>query len=60
MKKLKAFLTACCIALTTVALTLGAASAGAFCIAFFHQPKIPPGMSKFRKQKSNPSKTVED
>jgi cyclic lactone autoinducer peptide len=50
MKKLKAFLTVCCIALTTVALTLGAASAGAFCVAFFHQPKIPASMSKFMKR----------
>ena len=33
--------------LASFALTLGVASAQAFCVFNFHQPKVPEGMSKF-------------
>jgi len=47
MKKIKTVLMIICTLLTSLALTVGVASAGAFCAFNFHQPKVPQGMSKF-------------
>jgi len=48
MKRLKALFLLACSVLTTLALTIGVATAGAQCVMFFHQPKVPHGMSKFK------------
>ncbi|MDR2600049.1 MAG: cyclic lactone autoinducer peptide [Oscillospiraceae bacterium] len=50
MKRFKAFLTLVFGVLTYIALSVGIASAGAYCMLYFHQPKVPESMSKFRRQ----------
>jgi len=47
MKRLKSLLMVAGALLTSVALTIGVASAGAYCMVIFHQPKVPQGMSKY-------------
>jgi len=49
MKKHKAAIMKLGSLFATFALTLGVASAGSFCMIIFHQPEVPQGMSKFRK-----------
>jgi cyclic lactone autoinducer peptide len=49
MRKYKAAFVAMCGVLASLALTIGVASAGAICVFAFHQPKVPQGMSKFKK-----------
>ena len=35
---------------SSLALMLGVSSAGATCVVWLHQPKMPDGMEKFKKQ----------
>jgi len=51
MKKMKVLLTVVFSLLASLALTLGMASAGAFCAMIFHQPQIPQGISEYKKNK---------
>ena len=50
MKRLKSLLVIIGGLLTSLALTVGVASAGAHCMLIFHQPKVPQGMNKFMKK----------
>jgi len=49
MKKLKILLMVFGGLLASLALSMGVASAHALCVYNFHQPKVPQGMNKFRK-----------
>jgi len=55
MKRFNAIIVKYGGALATFALALGIASTSAKCVFFFHQPKVPEGMSKFNN-KSNEMK----
>jgi len=49
MKKNKAVVMKLGGLLASLALVLGVASTQVACVMVFHQPKVPQGMSKFRK-----------
>ena len=49
MLKLKAAAFKAATMVSSLALMLGVASAESACIAWVHQPKMPQGMEKFRK-----------
>jgi len=50
MKKFKAILMRFGGLLAAFALMVGVASTSAICIIFYHQPKVPSGMSKFKRK----------
>jgi len=50
MKKINAVLIKFGGLFAALALMVGVGSVGARCIIFFHQPKVPHGMSKFKKK----------
>ena len=51
MKILKNFLRQWGGGIAALALAVGVAAADSACIIWFHQPKVPQGLDKFKKQK---------
>jgi len=49
MKVFKSFVLKWCVTIASLALTLGVASSDAVCFWWWHQPKVPQGMEKFKK-----------
>jgi cyclic lactone autoinducer peptide len=47
MKKIRFVLIRLGSLLASIALVMGVVSSQAVCIAFYHQPKVPQGMSRF-------------
>ena len=50
MKRIKIILMVFGGIIASFALSIGIASAHAMCVFNFHQPKVPQGMGKFRRQ----------
>ncbi|MBO5020478.1 MAG: cyclic lactone autoinducer peptide [Clostridia bacterium] len=49
MKKFKSFLLKYGTTLSALALILGTVSANSACFAFYHQPKVPASMDRYKK-----------
>lgn len=49
MKKFKNFMLKYGTSLSALALIIGAASMNSACLVFYHQPKVPAAMNRFKK-----------
>ena len=49
MKKIKSFVLKYATTLSALALLVGAASVNSACYVFYHQPKVPAAMNRFKK-----------
>ncbi len=49
MKKFKNFILKYGTSLSALALIIGAASMDSACLVFYHQPKVPEAMNRFKK-----------
>ena len=49
MNKLKNFMLKCGTSLSALALIIGAASMNSACLVFYHQPKVPAVMNRFKR-----------
>lgn len=49
MNKIKGFLLKYGTALSALALIIGAASVNSACFTFYHQPKVPAAMDRFKR-----------